>query len=392
MVLSREEGGKLIISLTGKIDSFNAPEVETQLQALSKAHPGMPVELDCDQLEYSSSAGLRVILRLKKEVEDTVLTNVHSALYEVLSMTGFTEMMDVHKAYRMVSVEGCEVIGKGANGKVYRIDPDTIVKVYLNSDALPMIHRERELARLAFVAGIPTAIPYDVVRIEGGGYGSVFELLNATSFSKLLSSGEKTLEEIAEMSANLLRLIHSRVIRSDILPDIKAVALKWAAYLKEYLPGESYDKLYALISAVPEDPHLIHGDFHVKNVMLQNGETLLIDMDTLSHGHPVFELASMYNAYIGFGILDSQKHESFLGIPHDYCGPLWRRCLELYLGTDDEKKVNEVEAKAKIVGLTRLIRRQIRRGGMEREEERKMIEVCREELIELLPQVETLVF
>ena len=60
------------------------------------------------------------------------------------------------------------------------IDPDTIVKVYLNPDALPEIHRERELARLAFVAGVPTAIPYDVVRIEGGGYGSVFELVGFT--------------------------------------------------------------------------------------------------------------------------------------------------------------------------------------------------------------------
>ena len=124
-----------------------------------------------------------------------MLVNVHQELYNILDMTGFTEMMDVHKAYRVLSVENCEVIGQGANGKVYRIDPDTIVKVYLNPDALPEIHRERELARLAFVAGVPTAIPYDVVRIQGGGYGSVFELLNATSFAKLLIRGEKTTDE-----------------------------------------------------------------------------------------------------------------------------------------------------------------------------------------------------
>ena len=69
------------------------------------------------------------------------------------------------------------MIGQGANGKVHRIDRDTIVKVYLNPDALPKIHRERELARAAFLAGVHTAIPYDVVRIEGGGYGSVLESL-----------------------------------------------------------------------------------------------------------------------------------------------------------------------------------------------------------------------
>ena len=392
MIQGRKENGKLIIALKGKIDSINAADTESQIQALRRENTGGSIELDCDQLEYASSAGLRVILRLKQEAINTILTNVHPDLYSILEMTGFTEMMDVRKAYRVISVEGCEVIGQGANGKVYRIDPDTIVKVYLNPDALPEIHRERELARLAFVAGVPTAIPYDVVRIEGGGYGSVFELLNAKSFAKLLVTGEKTLDEVAEMSIQLLKLIHSKEIRSDILPDMKAVALNWAAFLKDYLPAEQYEKLYALISAVPEDGHLMHGDYHLKNIMLQNNETLLIDMDTLCHGHPIFELASMYNAYVGFGLVNPGQQASFLGIPGEVCGELWRKSLELYLETQDETRVQEVEAKAKIIGLTRLMRREIRRDGLNREDGRRMIEACRTNLTELLKATDTLVF
>ena len=52
----------------------------------------------------------------------------------------------------------------------------------------------------------------------------------------------------------------------------------------------------------------------------------------------------------------------------------------------------EVEAKAKIVGLTRLIRREIRRNGLDREDGRRMIEACRAELARLLPDVDSLVF
>ena len=118
------------------------------MQALYREQPCESVVLDCDGLEYTTSAGLRVILRMKHAVDDTVLVNVHPELYSILDMTGFTDMMEVKKAYRVISVEGCEVIGQGANGKVYRIDPDTIVKVYLNPDALPEIHRERGLAEL----------------------------------------------------------------------------------------------------------------------------------------------------------------------------------------------------------------------------------------------------
>ena len=392
MIQSRMENGKLFICLSGIIDSSNSQEVEEEIRKAREEHPCDSVELDCDGLKYASSAGLRVMLRLIQEVEDTVLTNVHSDLYEILDMTGFTEMVTVRKAYRTISVEGCEVVGQGANGKVYRIDPDTIVKVYLNPNALPEIHRERELARLAFVAGVPTAIPYDVVRIEGGGYGSVFELLNAKSFAKLLIDGDLPLEDVAQMSIQLLKLMHSKVVRSDNLPDMKAVALNWANFLKDYLPSEYFEKLHALIAAVPEDDHLIHGDYHVKNIEYQNGEYLLIDMDTLCHGHPIFELASMYNAYVGFGLTDPEVHVRFLGIPGDTCHAFWRRSLELYLGTRDAAVVDSVEAKAKIVGLTRLMRREIRRDGLNREDGRRMIEACRAGLTELLPRVDTLLF
>ncbi len=70
--------------------------------------------------------------------------------------------------------------------------------------------------------------------------------------------GEKTLNEVAEMSVRLLKIIHSRHVPSDKLPDMKTVALDWADFLKEYLPAEEYGKLHALIAAVPEDDHLLH--------------------------------------------------------------------------------------------------------------------------------------
>ena len=392
MIKCRGDNNKLAISLFGVIDSSNAESVEEEIRKCFKEYPRKHLEVDCDQLEYATSAGLRVILRLKKAINDTVITNVHPELYDIFDMTGFTEMMEVRRAYRVVSVEGCEVIGSGANGKVYRIDPDTIVKVYRNPDALPEIHRERELARVAFVAGVPTAIPYDVVRIEGGGYGSVFEMLNAVSYAELIIRGEKTPEEAAEMSVRLLKQIHACEAHSEILPDMKDVALDWADFLKDYLPGEQSEKLTALIDAVPEDAHLLHGDYHVKNIMLQNGESLLIDMDTLSHGHPIFELASMYNAYVGFGLVNPEKSVRFMGISRDACIRFWRRSLALYLDTDDERRLNEVEDKAKILGLTRLMRREIRREGFNREEGRQMIEACRASLAELLPRADTLLF
>ena len=381
-----------IIKLAGHIDSTNAGAVEEELNSIRAQEKPESIIVDCEDLEYLSSAGLRIILRLRKSISELSLVNVSPDVYEVFEMTGFTEMVDIQKAYRKISVEGCEIIGQGANGKIYRIGPDTIVKVFLNPDSLAEIKRERELARAAFVLGIPTAIPYDVVRIEGGGYGSVFELLDAKSFAKLLISGEKSVDELAEMSIDLLKQIHSTVVKPDTMPDMKAIALDWGDFLKDYLPEDAWKKLHELIDAVPEDDHMLHGDYHLKNVMLQNGECLLIDMDTLCHGHPIFELASMFNAYRGYAETNHQQTTDFLGIDYDTAGQFWAKSLEKYLGSDDPAKLKEVEDKARVVGYTRIMRRRIRRNGFDSEEGRKEIENCKAQLLDLLPRIDSLLF
>ena len=133
----------MIIELNGRIDSNNAAEVEEGILKELPEDVNTPIILDASTLEYLSSAGLRMILRLKKKYQDLCITNVNSEVYEILDMTGFTEMMTVEKAYRVVSIEGCEEIGRGANGTIYRIDQDNVLKVYNNPDALDDIRQER---------------------------------------------------------------------------------------------------------------------------------------------------------------------------------------------------------------------------------------------------------
>ena len=147
-----------------------------------------------------------------------------------------------------------------------------------------------------------------------------------------------------------------------------------------------------MVAAVPDDLHMMHGDYHIKNVMLQNGESLLIDMDTLCHGHPIFELASMYNAYEGYSVLDHSNVTDFLGISYETAIAFWRKSLELYLGTKDVSVLDEVENKAKIIGYTCIMRRRIRRHGFETEAGKAEIENCRKVLEDLLPKTDTLLF
>lgn len=388
-VNGKVEDGILKLELNGHIDSTNAPAVEEEINNLLTKKGITNLVIDAAKLEYISSAGLRVILRLSKLYEDLKVINVSSAVYEVFEMTGFSELIHVEKAYRVISIEGCEVIGQGANGKVYRLDPDTIIKVYNNPDSLPEIRRERELARKAFVLGIPTAIPYDVVKV-GTGYGSVFELLNAKSFTKLLNADPSSKDKLIDLYVDLLKKIHGTTVEPGDLPDQKETAKGWVKYLENYLPSDQYQKLVKLFDEVPDTHKMIHGDYHTKNIMMQNNDVLLIDMDTLAMGHPVFEFSSMYLAYVGFGLIDKRDVTDFLGIDAEIAKYFFNESMKKYLNTTDQKRVDEVVNKASVVGMVRLMRRTIKRIGLDTPKGKALYDACEAKLTELLKTVDSL--
>ena len=317
------------------------------------------------------------------------IINVAAEVYEVFDMTGFTDMVTVEKAYPRMSVEGCEFIAKGANGAVYRYDDETILKTYFAKDALPEIKQERENARRAFVLGVNTAIPYGIVRV-GDGYGTVTELLNATSVTKLIRQNPDDLTEAVTYYVNLLKSIHAIDVEDGDLLDMKETAMDWANFVSEHIPAEQGAKLRALIEAVPKQNTLMHGDYHTNNVMVQNGEPLLIDMDTLCMGHPVFELGSMFNAFVGYSELDHQNMKDFFGYSFETAGKFWNLALKMYLGTEDEAVCQSVAEKAMIVGYTRMLRRAVRRPN-EADSPAKIAR-CKEMLAILLEKTDSICF
>ena len=379
----------LYIAVEGRVDASNSAEAEEKIFSIKNNNPEKHTVLDADKLEYISSAGLRVILRLRKEEPKLAIINVAADVYEVFDMTGFTDMVTIEKAYQRMSTQGCEFIAKGANGAVYRYDDETILKTYFAKDALTEIKQERENARKAFVLGINTAIPYGIVRVDDG-YGTVTELLNAVSVTKLIRNNPDDMSEAAKYYIDMLKSIHAIEVEDGEVPDMKETALAWADFVAPHLPEEKGKKLRALVEAVPKQNTLMHGDYHTNNIMVQNGEPLLIDMDTLCMGHPVFELGSMFNAFIGYSELDHQVTMKFFGYTHESAEKFWDMSLKMYLGTEDEEVCRNVAEKAMIIGYTRMLRRAIRRP--EEADSPAKIARCKEMLTILLSKVDTLAF
>ena len=387
-VTNRIENDTLYFELTGRVDTSNADQIEKSIQKIKTDFTASNYVIDAAQLEFISSAGLRVILRLLKELKQLKIINVSSDVYEIFDMTGFTDMLAVEKAFRQISIEGCELIARGGNGCVYRYDEETIVKTYHNGASLDEIRLEKELSRKVFVKGINTAIPYDVVRV-GDSYGSVAEMLSAKSVAKILRSNPEKFDECMTVYTDLLKKIHATPVAAGEMPSMKEIAVNWIEYLEPYLPEDQWAKLLDMMKNISEPEFMIHGDYHINNVMIQDNEPLLIDMDTVAFGHPIFEFAAVYLGYVGYCETNPNGTMEFYGLPYETTNEIWKTLLEKYFN-GDKAKIQEVELKAKIIGYARMLRRTIRRIGKDTEEGKLNIELCKKHLEELLPLVDNL--
>lgn len=292
--------GILVVKLEGKIDTSNAAAVEKDIFGLVDQYKPEKVILDAQKLEYISSVGLRVVLKLKKAADNTRIVNTSLEVYDIFDMTGFTSILEVKKVLREISVEGCKIIGKGGHGTVYRLDGDTIVKIFGEKEPFDEIEREISYSKKAFVFGIPTAISYDVVKC-GSCYGVVYELINADTLTNWLCAHPETLEDYAEKYGTIIKTLHETQADTGIFGNIKDLYNKWVDDMSIYYNPDEIEILHQVINSIPDSNTFIHGDIHTKNMMVQDGELLFIDMADLTYGHRIFDYAGMALTHIMAG-------------------------------------------------------------------------------------------
>ncbi len=324
----------LTLYLEGELNSSNSEDVGEEIEEITSSKEFNKIVFDLENLHYISSAGLRTILRVKQQHDDVSLINASLEVYDVFQMTGFTSIMNVQKALKKIDVSNADVIGEGFFSTVYRFNKDTIVKVFNRTSDTEQIERELRLAKEAFVLGIPTAISFDIVKV-GDKLGVCFEMLDCMSLKTALLTDKANYETYLKKYAELLKKINTTECFNPAIPNIKEQYYKKLDKIGSYLDEAHFAKAKALIDSIPERKTFVHGDCHFKNIMVQHDELLLIDMDTLSVGHPIFELAAIYAPYCAFNEDDPTNSEKFFGISREEASKLYNDVLNLYFGKDD---------------------------------------------------------
>ncbi|MCR4605681.1 MAG: phosphotransferase [Eubacterium sp.] len=338
---SEVKNGKLTVWLEGRIDTGNAPEIEKELMGIKESAPDAEVCLDIDKLEYISSAGLRVLMKLRKSTDKPVqVINASSAVYEIFETTGFVDLLEVHKKLRELSVEGSEKLGEGGNGAVYRVDDDTIVKVYKPWMEYDEISREREFARTAFVNGIPSVIAYDVVKVDDC-YGVVFELLRSDTLGHAMRDNPDKIESYVDQYVELAKTLHDTHVPANSFFRIQDVYHDRINNLGQWCSEEEMTLLHDIVDCIPETDTVTHNDLHPGNIMIQDGELVLIDMPEVTMGPPICDLTSIYRDMIVAPNSEHGNIESSVGMPAEMISKVGNMFFMKYLGITDPAALEE---------------------------------------------------
>ena len=179
--------GNVTLRIRGRLDTLTTQSINDEIERLLKTC-GEIDQLTCDveDVEYISSSGLRIMLGLAKRYTDFRIINASTDVYHVFEMTGFTKIMNIERVMRNIDITGCEIIGRGGVGTVYRIDDETIIKVFREGTTPEEVKKEIFVSKEAFILGMPTAISFDIVRV-GNCYGLVYELINSATLSTIIS-------------------------------------------------------------------------------------------------------------------------------------------------------------------------------------------------------------
>ncbi|MBQ7578343.1 MAG: STAS domain-containing protein [Synergistaceae bacterium] len=304
--INTSKAGALKFSISGRLDAASSQNFLNVIMSHVGDKNDSTVIIDCRGLDYISSAGLRAMLAIHKKCNSqVVLTNVSPKIYEILEVTGFSQIFDVSVAEDNIKVSEVkelsqingQLIGKSDGTEIFRVNSDELMKLYPAGKNLADVENEMKLTKAALLCGIPTLISYYIVHYNDR-YGLVYEMPNARTVASLVNFQDWNLNQYAVNMGTALKQIHSCVPEEGIFPKTKSLVLEYLKHAASHYTKNEIEQLANLINAVPEKNTFVYGSYHAGNVFVQDDEIILLNMSGSSVGNPIFDLAEIYMIHV----------------------------------------------------------------------------------------------
>lgn len=234
-----------------------------------------------------------------------------------------------------------KILGRGGMSVVYQYTEDKAIKVFREGIRVEDVEHEYDMSRVAWQLGMPTPEPFDMCEV-GGQYAIVYQLIKGETLSETITRNPGNLKHYAKQLAELYRTLHTTIIDPDNtpVPNAHESTLKAIGRVKKFFGEEGTKKLENILNAIPQGNSFLHCDLHPRNVMVQDGQLMLIDVGDIGYGNPIIDIANVH-ALMTSGLLDFER---FVGFPEKYARPFWDTVLNEYFVDVDfsKEKMNQL--------------------------------------------------
>lgn len=247
--------------------------------------------------------------------------------------------MEISRDTLASSSETLRFIAKGASAEIFDMEDGTIVKLFRDGVSDDMIDREAGTSIHANACGVPTAAAIARRQWDDGRRGIIYPRLQGQTVMEWIGKNPMR----AGWALDRMGAIHAVTHRAEAtsLRSLKQVLATDIAYGPAPLPLQR--EAIAYLDTLPDRQALLHGDFHMGNVMLTPQGIMLIDWSKAASGHPAAD-AVRSEMLMRFGIG-----------PNDWVTNLWRdwaarRLRKAYL-TSSAVTINDMDRWRPIVAL-----------------------------------------
>ena len=302
-----------------------------------------PWILDFTRVGSINFSGIRALLNAREAGKRFVISGANRAVAELFETTGASKFISVCRTPAELDLREWEKSGEGHTAdSLDHADGDAMMKLYYDFIPNTVIEREKRTAQAAFLLGVPTPMPGEIVCTDDGRYGCSFErLANKRSFFRAVSQEPERLEEYAVRFAHMTKKLHETPCDKAVFPSYQEKLSKIIRSLDSLTDAEK-KKLLDFLYSVEDTGMCIHGDLHGGNAITDDTVDLFIDMGDFSYGNPLFDLGMLFQIK-HFGD-DAACLRSF-HIDHATCCRFCDVFAAEYFGADTPEKLEEVQRK-----------------------------------------------
>jgi tRNA A-37 threonylcarbamoyl transferase component Bud32 len=186
------------------------------------------------------------------------------------------------------SINPGTLIAKGATAKVYKINNSQVLKLFDSDPIEGAIEYEYKASKEIYKRGLSVPEVFDKIMYEGK-VGIIYEFIPGEIMNDLLYSNPSDAEQLGEELARIHWEIHKAADIEGLLSP--KVLMNLILSHNHYLQAGEIDPVFNYIDSLPDGNHLCHGDFHLNNIVLQQGKAITIDWMGATSGHPLFDVA-----------------------------------------------------------------------------------------------------